>query len=198
MIEYKIDFSGAPDKTINTMKVTIETTPNPSTMKFNFGQKISDESFDFPNVESSDKSPLAAKIFGFPWTSSVFLGEDFVTVTKQDWVDWDILATPLAGLLNEHVESGLPVVIKLEASLDESANDSDVVKQIKRIIQNEIKPVVALDGGDIVFSKYENNVLYIHMRGACAGCPSSQATLKDGIEVRMKELIPEIKEVVSV
>ncbi|MEQ1723606.1 MAG: NifU N-terminal domain-containing protein, partial [Pseudobdellovibrio sp.] len=129
------------------MKVTFETTPNPSTMKFNFGQKISDESFDFPNVESSDKSPLAAKIFGFPWTASVFLGEDFVTVTKQDWVDWDILATPLAGLLGEHVESGLPVLIKLEASLDESANDSDVVKQIKRIIQNEIKPVVALDGG---------------------------------------------------
>jgi Fe-S cluster biogenesis protein NfuA len=180
------------------MKVTFETTPNPSTMKFNFGQKISDESFDFPNVESSDKSPLAAKIFGFPWTASVFLGEDFVTVTKQDWVDWDILATPLAGLLGEHVSSGLPVVIKLEASLEESANDSDVVKQIKRIIQNEIKPVVALDGGDIVFSKYENNVLYIHMRGACAGCPSSQATLKDGIEVRMKELIPEIKEVISV
>jgi Fe-S cluster biogenesis protein NfuA len=180
------------------MKVTFETTPNPSTMKFNFGQKISDETFDFPNVESSDKSPLAAKIFGFPWTASVFLGEDFVTITKQDWVDWDILATPLAGLLGEHVESGLPVVIKLEASLDESANDSDVVKQIKRIIQNEIKPVVALDGGDIVFSKYENNVLSIHMRGACAGCPSSQATLKDGIEIRLKELIPEIKEVVSV
>lgn len=180
------------------MKVTFEPTPNPATMKFNFGQKIADQSYDFPNVEASEQSPLAAKIFGFPWTASVYLGEDFVTVTKQDWVDWDILATPLAGLLGEHVESGQPIVIKLEASLDESANDSDVVKQIKRIILNEIKPVVALDGGDIVFSKYEDNKLYIHMRGACAGCPSSQATLKDGIEVRMKELIPEITEVISV
>lgn len=180
------------------MKVTFEPTPNPATMKFNFGQKIADQSYDFPNVESSEQSPLAAKIFGFPWTASVYLGEDFVTVTKQDWVDWDILATPLAGLLGEHVESGQPIVIKLEASLDESQNDSPVVKQIKRILQNEIKPVVALDGGDIVFSKYENNKLYIHMRGSCAGCPSSQATLKDGIEVRMKELIPELTEVIAV
>ncbi|AGH95236.1 NifU family protein [Pseudobdellovibrio exovorus] len=180
------------------MKVTFESTPNPSTMKFNFGQKISDQSVDFPNVDACEKSPLAAKIFGFPWTASVYLGEDFVTVTKQDWVDWDILATPLAGLLGEHVESGQPVLLQLEASLDENQNDSDVVKQIKRILQNEIKPVVALDGGDIVFSKYEDHVLYIHMRGACAGCPSSQATLKDGIEVRMKELIPEIKEVVAI
>jgi NFU1 iron-sulfur cluster scaffold homolog, mitochondrial len=180
------------------MKVTFEPTPNPATMKFNFGMKISDESCDFPDVRSSDKSPLAAKIFGFPWTAAVFLGQDFVTVTKQDWVDWDILATPLAGLLGEHIESGLPVMIKLQASLDESANDSDVVKQIKRILQNEIKPVVALDGGDIVFAKYEDNILHLRMQGSCAGCPSSQATLKDGIEVRMKELIPEIKEVVAV
>ena len=179
------------------MKVTFEQTPNPATMKFNFGRKISDHSVEFADVASTERSPLAAKIFGFPWTAAVYLGEDFVTVTKQEWVDWDILATPLAGLLNEHVESGQPIILKLEASLDEDANDSDIVKQIKRIIQNEIKPVVALDGGDIVFGKYENNILYIHMKGACSGCPSSQATLKDGIEVRMKEMLPEIKEVVA-
>lgn len=180
------------------MKVTFETTPNPSTMKFNFGKKISSKSIDFPDVGSSEQSPLAAKIFGFPWTASVFLGEDFVTITKQDWVEWDVLANPLAGLLNEHIESGQPILIELAASLDESANDSEIVKQIKRVLQNEIKPVVALDGGDIVFSKYENYILYIHMRGACSGCPSSQATLKDGIEVRMKQLFPEINEVVSI
>jgi Fe-S cluster biogenesis protein NfuA len=180
------------------MKVTFEQTPNPATLKFNFPDRISDASFDFPDVESTEKSPLAAKIFGFPWTAGVFIGPDFVTVTKQDWVDWDILATPLAGLLGEHIESGQPVMIELEASLDESENDSEVVKQIKRILQNEIRPVVALDGGDIVFSKYEDRVLYIHMRGACSGCPSSQATLKDGIETRLRELLPEIKEVVSV
>lgn len=180
------------------MKVTFEATPNPATMKFNFGKKISDQSYDFPNVESSDRSPLAAKIFGFPWTSSVFLGEDFVTVTKQDWVDWEILASPLAGLLGEHIESGQPVLVQLQQSLDESENDSDTVKQIKRLLQTEIKPVVAMDGGDIVFAKYENNILYLKMLGSCAGCPSSQATLKDGIEVRMKQAFPEIKEVVAV
>lgn len=180
------------------MKVTFEPTPNPSTMKFNFGQRISDQSYDFPDVASTDRSPLAAKIFGFPWTSSVFLGEDFVTITKQDWVEWDILASPLAGLLGEHIDSGQPILVQLEASLDESENDSDMVKQIKRLLQNEIKPVVAMDGGDIVFAKYEDNVLYLKMLGSCAGCPSSQATLKDGIEVRMKQAFPEIKEVVAV
>lgn len=180
------------------MKVTFETTPNPATMKFNFGKKISEQSFDFPNVEATERSPLAAKIFGFPWTSSVFLGEDFVTITKQDWVEWEILATPLAGLLGEHIESGQPVLIELQDSLDESANDSDIVKKLKRFLQNEIKPVVAMDGGDVVFAKYENNVLYLKMLGSCSGCPSSQATLKDGIEVRVKQVFPEIQEVVAV
>ena len=182
----------------NSVKVTFEATPNPSTMKFNFHQKISDSSLDVPNVEIAERSPLAAKVFGFPWTSAVFIGEDFVTVTKQDWVEWNVLAAPLAGLLGEHIESGQPVLIDFVTANDESENDSPIVKQIKRILQTEIKPVVALDGGDIVFAKYENNILSIHMRGACAGCPSSQATLKDGIEVRFKQLIPEIKEVVSI
>lgn len=180
------------------MKVTFEATPNPAAMKFNFGMKISDQSYDFPNVESSDRSPLAAKIFGFPWTSAVFLGEDFVTVTKQDWVDWEILAAPLAGLLGEHIDSGQPVLVQLQASLDESENDSDIVKQIKRLMQAEIKPVVAMDGGDIVFVKYEDQILYVKLMGACSTCQSSQATLKEGVEVRMKQAFPEIKEVVAI
>ncbi|OFZ31157.1 MAG: hypothetical protein A2622_00725 [Bdellovibrionales bacterium RIFCSPHIGHO2_01_FULL_40_29] len=181
------------------MKVTFEPTPNPATMKFNFHQKISTQSAEFPNVGSTERSPLAAKVFGFPWTASVFIGEDFVTITKQDWVDWDVLSTPLAGLLGEHIESGLPVMMDLIAANDESETDSEIVKRIKRTLETEIKPVVALDGGDIVFAKYEDKNLYIHMRGACAGCPSSQATLKDGIEVRFKQLFPdEINEVISV
>lgn len=180
------------------MKVTFEQTPNPATMKFNLGKKVSDTSYDFPDVGSTDKSPLAAKIFGFPWASGVYLGEDFITVTKQDWVDWDILASPLAGLIGEHIEKGMPILVQMEASPEESENDSEIVKKIKRVLQTEIKPVVALDGGEIVFAKYEDNVLHLQMKGSCAGCPSSQATLKDGIEVRMKELFPEIKEVIAV
>lgn len=193
----KIDFLSA-HATNNGMKVTYESTPNPSTMKFNFNQKISSVSLDFPDVASAERSPLAAKVFGFPWTSSVFIGEDFMTVTKQDWVDWEILSAPLAGLLAEHIESGLPIMIDFVAANDESENDSPIVKQMKQLLQNEIKPVVALDGGDIVFAKYEDNNLYVHMRGACAGCPSSQATLKDGIEVRFKQAFPEIKEVIAI
>lgn len=180
------------------MKVTFEPTPNPATMKFNFNQKIAESSFNFTDIESTELCPLAAKIFGFPWTAAVYLGEDFVTITKQNWVEWDILASPLAGLLNEHIESGLPILIEPAHAAIHDQNDSDIVKQIKKILLNEIKPIVALDGGDIIFAKYEDHILYIRMQGACAGCPSSQATLKDGIEVRLKELVPEVKEVVSI
>lgn len=184
----------------SSLNVTFETTPNPATMKFNFSSQISDLSVDFPSVESTDRSPLAAKIFGFPWVSAVFLGENFVTITKQDWVEWTVLAKPLSGLLAEHITSGQPVLINLVELTDDSIdpNDSDIVKKIKKLLISEIKPVVALDGGDIKFVSFENQILSLKMLGSCAGCPSSQATLKDGIEVRMKQAIPEILEVIAV
>lgn len=178
--------------------VAFEETPNPATLKFIFSDKISEQTADFPTNESTERSPLAAKIFGFPWVSAVFLGENFVTITKQDWVDWKVLAKPLSGLLAEHVNSGQPVLLNLVAANNENENDSVIVKQIKRLIESEIKPVVALDGGDIAFVNYENQILSLKMMGSCAGCPSSQATLKDGIEVRMKQAIPEILEVIAV
>ncbi len=180
------------------VNVTFEVTPNPATMKFIFSNQISDQTADFPNNESTERSPLAAKIFGFPWVSAVFLGENFVTITKQDWVEWSVLAKPLSGLLAEHVTSGQPILLNLVAANNESENDSPIVKQIKRLLESEIKPVVALDGGDIAFVNYENNILSLKMMGSCSGCPSSQATLKDGIEVRMKQAIPEILEVIAV
>jgi Fe-S cluster biogenesis protein NfuA len=182
----------------NSAKVTFESTPNPATLKFLLQRQVTEESFDCPNPQEAERSPLAAKLFGFPWTSSVYVGQDFITVTKQDWVDWGMLAEPLTGLIQEHMDKGEPVVLKVAASPDLSENDSPIVKQIKNLLNVEIRPVVALDGGDIVFNKYEDNILYIHMRGACAGCPSSTATLKEGIEVRMKEAFPEIKEVLAI
>lgn len=178
--------------------VNFEPTPNPATLKFMLSVKILDESIDFASSMDAERSPLAAKIFGFPWTSRVFLGPDFVTVTKQDWVDWDVLAEPLAGLIREHLESGEAIYYEApEGTNDEGANDSPLVKNIKRALNTEVRPVVALDGGDIVFAKFEDNKLFLHMRGSCAGCPSSSATLKQGIETRMRELFPEIHEVVS-
>lgn len=181
-------------------KVFFETTPNPATLKFHLGRQVADEGFEVPSAQDSERSPLAAKIFGFPWTSSIYVGTNFITVTKQDWVDWKVLAEPLSGLIQEHLERGEPVVVAVatKGSNDEGTEDSPIVRQIKQILNSEIRPVVALDGGDIVFNRYEDNVVYLHMRGSCAGCPSSTATLKDGIEVRLKEAFPEIREVVSI
>lgn len=181
-----------------TAAVTFEPTPNPATMKFNLHRHVCDEGFDCPTAQEAERSPLAAKIFGFPWTNSVYVGTHFITVTKQDWVDWDLLAQPLSGLIQEHLNNDEPIVIEFVASPENDPNDEPIVRNIKSVLNREIRPVVALDGGDIVFHKYVDATLYVRMKGACAGCPSSQVTLKEGIETRMKELFPEIKEVVSV
>lgn len=184
--------------TSESTKVSFEATPNPATMKFHLHRKVTDEGFDCPTAQDAERSPLAAKIFGFPWTSAVYIGTDFITVTKQDWVDWEFLAHPLSSLIQEHLERDEPVVVTFITSEEDDSNDSPMVRNIKSVLNREIRPVVALDGGDIAFHKYENSVLYIHMKGACSGCPSSAITLKEGIETRMKELFPEISEVVSV
>lgn len=185
-----------------SLSVSFEATPNPATMKFNLGRRFQEESLECKNVQEAHASPLAMKIFGFPWTSSVFVGPDYVAVTKQDWVEWNILAKPLAGLIQEHLERGEPLLVKIEAapptSDDELESDSPTVRTLKRILKNQIKPVVNLDGGDVSFVKYENSVLFIQMKGACVGCPSSAATLKDGIEVQIRQLVPEVTSVVSV
>lgn len=179
-------------------QVTYELTPNPATMKFLLHRQVTSQGFDCPTAQEAERSPLASKIFGFPWTSSVYVGPDFIAITKQDWVEWDLLASPLCGLIQEHLERNEPVVVELVTTPEDDANDSPMVRNIKSVLNREIRPVVALDGGDIVFYKYENQILYIRMKGACSGCPSSSITLKEGIETRMKELFPEIQEVVAV
>jgi Fe-S cluster biogenesis protein NfuA len=186
-----------------SISVKFEPTPNPATMKFNLSVRILDEPLDFKTAQEAERSPLASKIFGFPWTSGVFLGPQFVAVTKQDWVDWDVLAEPLAGLIREHLDAGIAILAPLEEDDEdqdsaESTTDSDLIKAIKRTIRTEIRPVVALDGGDVVFAGFVDGQLSLQMKGACAGCPSKSVTLKQGIEARMLELFPEIKEVVAV
>lgn len=177
------------------LTVRPEMTPNPATMKFQFSERLSDKTQEFTSAAESDLSPLAQKLFGFPWTESVFVGPDFVTVTKQDWVDWEVLQEPLTGLIAEHFETGGPLWVDFTPNNDTDENDTPIIRQIKDVLSRDIRPVVALDGGDIVFAKFEEGILHLQMKGACSGCPSSQATLKDGIEVRMKELIPEVLEV---
>lgn len=184
------------------MQVTPETTPNPATLKFNLSIKILDQTIDFTTAQSAERSPIASKIFGFPWTSGVFLGPDFISVTKQDWVDWQVLADPLAGLIREHFENGLPALLELMAEEgdqeEDLSSDSEQIRTIKRVLKNEIRPVVAMDGGDVSFVSYKDGVLALQMKGSCAGCPSKSVTLKEGIEVRFKELIPELIEVIAV
>lgn len=177
--------------------VFYEATPNPQSMKFVVTETIAKETLQFAAATDAARSPLAQKIFGFPWAAGVYIGTNFVTVTKQDWVDWDILAEPLAGLIKEHLESGAPVLLDAVEESDDS-NDSSIVRQIKQILRDEIRPAVAQDGGDIVFDRFEDGRVYLHMQGACSGCPSSALTLKEGIETRLKQAMPEIQEVVSV
>lgn len=213
--------------------VRFEATPNPQTLRFTADQfiakmsggKFTDKPVDFKSAGEAQFSPLAKKLFGFPWAAGVYIGRDFITVTKQDWVDWDVIAEPLAGLIEEHLESGAPVI---SASTNSTATsqtaggasggaaavtsgtvdasdksvaqpgDSPAVVEIKRVLNEEIRPMVAQDGGDVVFSKYDDGIVYLHMQGSCAGCPSSTATLKMGIETRLQEAVPEIREVVSI
>lgn len=208
--------------------VRFETTPNPQTMRFTAdvfvakmpGGVLTEKPVEFKNAAEAQFSPLAKKLFGFPWAAGVYIGRDFITVTKQDWVDWDIIADPLAGLIEEHLESGTAVVTVRVSNAaggdgrtqdpsaavtsgrvdDPSAaqdGDSAAVIEIKRVLNEEIRPMVAQDGGDVVFSSYKDGVVYLHMQGSCAGCPSSTMTLKMGIETRLQEAVPEIREVLA-
>lgn len=178
-----------------------EPTPNPNSMKFVVNRILVTTPVHFADSQSALRSPLATKVFGFPWAAAVSIGPDFITISKQEWVDWEVLAEPLAGLLREHFESGLPVLLETQVDTtptdEDDLNDSEEVRLIKRVIRDEIRPAVAMDGGDIVFHKYENNNVYIYMQGSCAGCPSSTMTLKQGIETRMKEVLPQIQEVIA-
>lgn len=177
--------------------VTYEATPNPQSMKFNIGKIIADETVYFDDPQKTARSPLASKLFGFAWVQGVMIGTHSVTITKQSWVEWSQLADPLSDLIAEHIERNEGILLPAQ-SLAIDNNDTPVVQQIKQILDTEIRPAVALDGGDIIFDRYENNRLYLHMVGACSGCPSSTITLKDGIETRMKKAIPEIIEVISI
>lgn len=193
--------------------VIFEATPNPQTMKFIVTDRvIASETVQFKNAEDSRRSPLARKLFGFPWAAGVLVGPNFITVTKQEWVDWQVLAEPLANLIEEHITSKEVVLLppleqtpgsstaKSAAPVSHSSlqDDSAVVQQIKAILDNEIRPAVAQDGGDVSFYKFEDGRLYLEMHGSCQGCPSATMTLKEGIEVRMRERIPEIVEVLSI
>ena len=187
------------------MFIQTEETPNPATLKFLPGRDVMGAAppADFPNAESAKASPLAESLFKIPQVSSVFLGSDFITITKSE-DDWQQIKPILLTALMDFFLTGLPVINQTPAlqdvseSADGEEGDSEIVSTIKQLLDTRVRPAVAQDGGDIVFHGYEDGVVSLTMRGACAGCPSSTATLKHGIENLLKHFIPEINEVRAV
>ena len=180
------------------MFIQTESTPNPATLKFMPGQSVLDMgTADFPSADVAEKSPLAVRIFAVSGVTGVFFGTDFVTVTKADAVEWGHIKPAILGAIMEHYQSGLPVIIGEQAAAHEAHDgpDGDIVRQIKELLDTRVRPAVAQDGGDITFHGFDRGVVYLHMKGACAGCPSSTLTLKMGIENLLRHYIPEVTEV---
>ena len=182
------------------MFIQTESTPNPATLKFLPGQTVMDMgTADFPTVEAADASPLAKRLFAVEGTTGVFFGADFVTVTKNEEVEWDHIKPAILGAVMEHFQSGQPVMTgdadTSSGHAEHDGENSEIVGQIKELLDTRVRPAVAQDGGDITFHGFERGVVYLHMQGACAGCPSSTITLKMGIENLLRHYIPEVTEV---
>lgn len=179
------------------MFIQTEKTPNPETLKFLPGQPVLAEgSADFADREAAAASPLAEAVFEVAEVSRVFLGTDFISVTKTGG-DWGDIKPRILGAVMQHYTSGAPVMAE-GASLpvaEEGAGDPETVRQIKAILDEKVRPAVAQDGGDVVFHSFTEGVVYLHMQGACAGCPSSTMTLKHGIENLLRYYVPEVTEV---
>ncbi len=184
------------------MFIQTEATPNPATVKFLPGTPVTRTgSVDFASAEAAaEVSPLAERLFGVDGVAAVFLGPDFISVTKADAADWAHLKPGVLGAIIAHFQSGAPVLAsEADAAGDGHAAhdgpDGEIVSQIKELLDTRVRPAVAQDGGDITFHGFEKGVVYLTMRGACAGCPSSTLTLKHGIENLLRHYIPEVTEV---
>ena len=189
------------------MFIQTESTPNPATLKFLPGKVVLAEgTADFRDAETArTASPLAGRLFDVPGVTGVFFGYDFITVTK-DGPDWQHLKPAILGSIMEHFMSGAPVFhsggdndeARDEAEEFFDAADSEIVLTIKELLDTRVRPAVAQDGGDIVFRGYENGTVFLNMKGACAGCPSSTATLKHGIQNLLRHFVPEVQQVEQV
>ncbi len=186
------------------MFIQTEATPNPATLKFLPGCVVLPEgTFDAPDAAAAEASPLAARLFAMPDVSGVFLGHDFVTVTKAAG-DWAHLKPAILGAIMEHFTSGAPVLASGASTTGEVGgeffDDADIetVEAIKELLETRVRPAVASDGGDITFKGFKDGVVYLNMRGSCAGCPSSTATLKHGIQNLLTHFLPDVREVEAV
>lgn len=187
------------------MFIETETTPNPATLKFLPGQEVMPAGTrEFLNEDDAAASPLASTLFDLGDVTGVFYGRDFISVTAAPGVDWSALKPQVVGLLLDHFVTGTPLFAAASADFSVPAEnedfgddpaDADVVAQIRELIETRVRPAVANDGGDIVYRGFREGVVFLTMQGACAGCPSSTATLKNGIESLLKHYVPEVTEV---
>jgi Fe-S cluster biogenesis protein NfuA len=187
-----------------TMFIQTEATPNPATLKFIPGRVVLPSgTMEFGSRDAAARSPLAERLFGVDGVTSVFYGADFITVTKSDG-EWQHLKPAILGAIMEHYMSGAPLLADGSAANDESADeddefydeaDTETVGMIKDLIETRVRPAVANDGGDITFRGFKEGIVYLNMKGACSGCPSSTATLQHGIQNLLKHFVPEVVEV---
>jgi len=186
-----------------TMFIQTEATPNPATLKFLPGREVlSGEPRDFRDAEAARVSPLASALFSVDGVTGVFLGADFVSVTKAESIEWAHIKPSVLGAVMEHFMSGKPILAdNADADAGEAEDeffedeDSETVEVIKELLATRVRPAVAMDGGDIIFRGYKEGTVFLHMQGACAGCPSSTATLKSGIENLLRHFVPGVEQV---
>lgn len=185
------------------MFIQTEETPNPATLKFLPGRVVmTSGTANFTTVEAAHISPLADRLFSLPEVKGVFLGADFITVTKAGDGDWYRLKPAILAVIMEHFTAGRPIIFTDEAAgaaaRTSDEGEDEIVAEIKELLETRVRPAVAQDGGDIIFHDFEDGIVYLHMQGSCSGCPSSTATLKAGIENMLRHYIPEVLEVRAV
>ena len=187
------------------IEIRLEFTPNPNALKYVLDEQtlLPRGSASFMDKAAAEASPLAKRLMDIPGVASCMIGLNFVSITKLEEGDWEVLDVKTRDALKAHVLSGEPAVNplslekKASASGASAAPETDLEKRIKEVLDKDIRPAVAMDGGDVVFEKFEDGIVYLYMQGSCAGCPSSTATLKMGIETRIRDAVPEVKEVVA-
>lgn len=182
------------------MQLYTEITPNPATLKFITDRTlIPDGTADFPDSSHAESSLMAKKLFQFRFVKSVFIGRNFVTVTKEEEFKWEELIPVVKDAIRIFIESGQAVVDKVSTGgSTASEDDTEVVRKIKQLIDENVRPAVAMDGGDIIFEGFEEGIVKLKMQGSCQGCPSSTATLKAGIQGLLTRMVPEVKEVQAI
>ncbi|MDJ0946220.1 MAG: NifU family protein [Kiloniellales bacterium] len=180
------------------MFIQTEQTPNPATLKFLPGREVMGAgTANFTDPAEAGRSPLAERLFQIEGVVGVFLGGDFISITKADEREWYLLKPAILGVVMEHFTAGRPILLEAADAPEEDVReeDSEIVAQIKELLDTRVRPAVAQDGGDIIFQGYDRGIVYLHMMGACQGCPASTATLKMGIENMLRHYIPEVIEV---